>query len=856
MKAITKVTRSVAETQELAYELIARAGKSPFIALSGDLGAGKTCFVRGIAAALGVSGPVCSPTFTIVNEYVSGDGGKRLIHADLYRLSGPEELDSIGWEDYLRSGDAMAVEWPDRAEGEMPDRTIFVDIRTGESENIRVFDIKFPDACSETDSFESDPGITEEVLTASINSPEAEVLQDGRNLTVRTTVETSFGRADVAVKRFARESAFRRCRLFHGESKPRRAFEAAVHLCRKVGNCTPEPVAVIDRGDSGQGWLVTKFEHGICTFGRELIRIYDAGGTCSELMELLQAVAEKCAEAHNSGFMHNDLGNQNIMLLRRGGAYIVMFIDLNRSKIRGGPLSNRERARDLSRINLPSDLRRVFLEMYWRGHVPPSDFLEYEAGYRRRFALHCRTRRIRHPFRKRGTSPDGQYPAEKNIWIWDERSEQPMVILRPKDRRRYQSITRITDAAAAVLLRMSGIIERRNNIRNRLFEMPVLDFAGHVAVSVSAMPGMFERERSLLDTLGCAIVHIRFCFHETAEITEHKIAALNELRLSGFRVAASLLQSRGAVLNPEKWNEFCRKVLSGISSGPVEWVEVGHAVNRVKWGCWNFREAAALFKWIPLWRRDFSGIRFVGPSVIDFEWDFLAGLLRKIPRSVSFDFLSHHLYVDRRGPPEAEQGKFDAVGKISQLLAIAGVNGVTSDGMVISEFNWPLAGTGVWSPVGSPYVSPGVRTNDPSVDEETAAAFILRYVLLAVASGAVRYMSYWSLAAHGFGLVDPGTDFGANGWRCRPAFTVMSVFYSLLGKCHFRKCISKGAGKIWALEFFDDFDRPLVVAWTYDRSVARNIPATGFKIRQSVDMFGAPIPTPASLSDRPVYMIG
>ena len=97
MSTITKTTSSAAETQALAYELVARVKGNPIIALYGDLGAGKTCFVQGLASALGIKATVCSPTFTIVNEYISdGTPRKRLNHADLYRLSGPEELETIG----------------------------------------------------------------------------------------------------------------------------------------------------------------------------------------------------------------------------------------------------------------------------------------------------------------------------------------------------------------------------------------------------------------------------------------------------------------------------------------------------------------------------------------------------------------------------------------------------------------------------------------------------------------------------------------------------------------------------------------------------------------------------------------
>lgn len=79
-----------------------------FIAMYGDLGAGKTAFVRGMARGMGLDCRVSSPTFTIVNEYL---GERELIHFDMYRLSDADELFEIGWEDYLSRGAVCAVEW-------------------------------------------------------------------------------------------------------------------------------------------------------------------------------------------------------------------------------------------------------------------------------------------------------------------------------------------------------------------------------------------------------------------------------------------------------------------------------------------------------------------------------------------------------------------------------------------------------------------------------------------------------------------------------------------------------------------------------------------------------------------------
>ncbi|HET8771512.1 MAG TPA: tRNA (adenosine(37)-N6)-threonylcarbamoyltransferase complex ATPase subunit type 1 TsaE [Gemmatimonadaceae bacterium] len=88
------------------------------VVLEGDLGAGKTTLVRAIARAQGALEPVTSPTFSLVHEYHSPRG--QVFHLDLYRLKGPEQLAQLGWEDIVREGGLMLVEWPDRARGALP----------------------------------------------------------------------------------------------------------------------------------------------------------------------------------------------------------------------------------------------------------------------------------------------------------------------------------------------------------------------------------------------------------------------------------------------------------------------------------------------------------------------------------------------------------------------------------------------------------------------------------------------------------------------------------------------------------------------------------------------------------------
>jgi tRNA threonylcarbamoyladenosine biosynthesis protein TsaE len=119
------------ETEELGRRLAETLKGGAVVAMYGDLGAGKTAFVRGMARGLGLDCRVSSPTFTIVNEYL---GERELIHFDLYRISGEEELFDIGWEDYLSRGAICAVEWSENVPGAFYGDEITVRIRkTGDT---------------------------------------------------------------------------------------------------------------------------------------------------------------------------------------------------------------------------------------------------------------------------------------------------------------------------------------------------------------------------------------------------------------------------------------------------------------------------------------------------------------------------------------------------------------------------------------------------------------------------------------------------------------------------------------------------------------------------------------------------
>ena len=131
MSAKPMITRSLpdeAGTLNFAAELMQPLrGTGGLVFLRGDLGAGKTTFVRGCLRATGFQGAVKSPTFTLVEEYTLD--GLTLFHFDLYRLNDPEELEWMGIRDYLQPGTLSFIEWPDRGAGHLPTPDLELELR-------------------------------------------------------------------------------------------------------------------------------------------------------------------------------------------------------------------------------------------------------------------------------------------------------------------------------------------------------------------------------------------------------------------------------------------------------------------------------------------------------------------------------------------------------------------------------------------------------------------------------------------------------------------------------------------------------------------------------------------------------
>lgn len=141
MNILVVDSNSVKETHKLARHLLKQLPGAQILALHGDLGSGKTCFVQGLAAALGVDRPVTSPTFTLIHEY---QGSRPLVHVDLYRLRDSLDALMLGLEEYFESDGITAIEWADRARELFPPRAIHISFETLSSPHSRRITIQSP----------------------------------------------------------------------------------------------------------------------------------------------------------------------------------------------------------------------------------------------------------------------------------------------------------------------------------------------------------------------------------------------------------------------------------------------------------------------------------------------------------------------------------------------------------------------------------------------------------------------------------------------------------------------------------------------------------------------------------------
>ncbi|MDD4362882.1 MAG: tRNA (adenosine(37)-N6)-threonylcarbamoyltransferase complex ATPase subunit type 1 TsaE [Atribacterota bacterium] len=130
------ISKTPIETGELGEKIGKLLRPGNIIALNGQLGAGKTCLIKGIAKGLKSDNDVTSPSFSLINEYI---GDYPIYHFDFYRINNPEEIETLGYEEYFYGTGVTLIEWAEKIEKYLPDELVLIDIKIEENSYYRKF---------------------------------------------------------------------------------------------------------------------------------------------------------------------------------------------------------------------------------------------------------------------------------------------------------------------------------------------------------------------------------------------------------------------------------------------------------------------------------------------------------------------------------------------------------------------------------------------------------------------------------------------------------------------------------------------------------------------------------------------
>jgi hypothetical protein len=601
-----------------------------------------------------------------------------------------------------------------------------------------------------------------------------QTLHWGRNYLYVVDWPAPSGVREVVVKQFRHDSWRARLRRWQRGSKAQRSFEAARALLG-AGLATPAPVALIESAERRAPSYFVSLAQPHDFELRYFLRARNAGSEREAFPRvdgerLLDALGRLARRLHQARIWHRDLTSGNVLVTWRGNEEPRLdLLDLNRARLGREPSLN-ERMRELGRmpIHRAADQER-YLTAYWGRPPRPLERALYRFAYQ---GFHAKQRwkpRLRAVLRKLGgfvftrsthahipPPPDGA--AVRDRIVWDALSDQPHHHAGKWSRlgvRLADTPAHLVEAAA-VAAALPRIASRYRALRRQLYRNPS-EFSG-LGVALRPWPRDPGGLLAELDALGVRRALLRL--HPWEEGHQDEEALAKELHARGYELSFALPQVRELVKDPARWRAAVGELGERFSPYGARF-QIGQAINRSKWGVWNLAEYRRLAEIAAEELRRHPGVELFGPAVIDFEYYQTAAALNLPNSRFHLDAVSALLYVDRRGAPENAQAGFDTVGKVVLLKAIAETARHAAGRVWITETNWPLR-EGPHSPAGRAV----------SVDEETQADYLARYMILVLSTGLVERVFWWQPIAKGYGLVDVDTATGA--LRRRPAFWALA----------------------------------------------------------------------------------
>ena len=374
---------------------------------------------------------------------------------------------------------------------------------------------------------------------------------------------------------------------------------------------------------------------------------------------------------------------------------------------------------------------------------------------------------------------------------WNAYADQPHNVAIRKERLRHH----FKHAGTYVGLLISNtrklipILLRYRQYRKKMYQEQV-EIGNPFALSVSPAGERNEDVLELLKEIGIRRSLVRIPSWEKDKLSVYEEFS-RLLHNNNIEHTAALLQRRDDVFDPSGWLYFLEEVFSRLNK-TASFFEIGHAWNRTKWGVWDYKEYLKLaLPAVSLAEK--YGVKLVGPAVIDFEFHLYSPVMGVIP----FDKLSSLLYVDRMGAPENAQFGWDTSRKVALLKAVIDSCSREERELWITEVNWPLKGTGKYSPA----------SGKPNVSEEEQANYLVRYYIICLASGFIDRIYWWQLVAPGYGLVDSCEK----KWRKRPGFYAKKTMVSLLEGSIFTGKIPHPQAMIF---LFHKGEERFAVCWT------------------------------------------
>ncbi|RVU85761.1 hypothetical protein EOL70_04615 [Leucothrix sargassi] len=347
-----------------------------------------------------------------------------------------------------------------------------------------------------------------------------------------------------------------------------------------------------------------------------------------------------------------------------------------------------------------------------------------------------------------------------------------------------------------------------------------------------------EQTRALVDDLGADNLLIRMPLSDIENIEQY-VAFAEQFKDKNLLI--NILQDRRHVEDLKLLSHSLNTVFIRLSP-LTQRFQLGNAINRKKWAIFSMDEFLAFYKvGYELRNARFPDIKLLGSSVIDFEYYFSIRTLFN-RQKVKYDQFSSLLYVDRRGAPENTQMGLDLLKKLRLMQAMLSLSPKSSNEIVITETNWPITNTHPYAPT----------SENDCVSLEDQADFLVRYYLLALASGVVKNVYWHQLIAPGYGLMDDRGDTLVK----YPSYTAFKVMLSQLQGATFEKLVQKSG--VYCAQFSqtdtEQNAKKIEVYWC-NEPLAADATRTISDTQSAVDVNGNLIKANSfSISGSPIYL--